>query len=326
MSRWRKLIAVLVMPVLLISMSSTALVSAQQNTGSGLNLSPTRNELTVQPGGKDIIKLTIRNVSGVDIVAKVEVNDFSSDNQTGEPKINVDNTTQNGASIRPFLIGVSDVELKKDEKKDITINVLVPNKSVPGAYYGVIRYTAIPVTEGTQKPGEVALTASVGTLVLLEVPGNINEQIQVKSVKVFTGDKDHKKSGTFFIRTPNQVAITTKNAGNGFSKPFGKVMINDMSGKQVDSYELNNTDPKANILPNTERVFVNDIHNIKWPGRYTVNASLSSGTSGQLVNYSVSFWYMPLWSIVALGGIIFLLILAGVLLYRKIAHPSHRHR
>ncbi len=315
------------MPVVLLGISSTALVSAQQpNTGSGLNLSPTRTELKINPGGKDKITITLRNVSGVDIVAKVEVNDFTSDNITGEPKIDTDTSKQTAQSIRSFLVGVSDVDLKKDEKKDVTINIEVPLKAVAGAYYGVIRYSAVPVVEGQQKPGQVALTASVGSLVLLEVPGNVTDQIQVKSVKVYSGSKDHQKTSSFFLNTPNQVGITIKNSGNGFSKPFGKVIISDMSGKQVFSYEINNTDPKANILPDSERVFKDDIKNIKWPGRYTINASLSSGTSGQLVNYSVSFYYMPLWFLIALIIVLVLIILAGMMLFRKYSGTSRHHR
>jgi hypothetical protein len=181
------------------------------------------------------------------------------------------------------------------------------------------------LTEAAQKPGEVALTASVGSLVLLEVPGNITEQIQVKSAKIYSGSKDKQKSGSFFTKSPNQVGITIRNAGNGFSKPFGKVILNDMSSKTVYSYEINNTDPKANILPNSERVFKDDLKNVKWPGRYTLIASLSSGTSGQLVNYSVSFWYLPLWFIISILAVLLLVVAGGWLLYRKVTGRS-KHR
>lgn len=327
MSFWRKILAVVAVPVVVTGMSGAALVSAQTTTGSGLNISPTRHELRINPGGKEQIKITIRNVSGVDIVARVEVNDFTSDNVTGEPKIDTDTSQKSGASIREFLKNVTDLNLKKDERRDVTIDVEVPANAVSGAYYGVIRYSAVPVSQDSQAPGQVALTASVGTLVLLEVPGNITDQIQVKSAKVLSGSGDNQKSGTFFTKRPTQVAITIRNAGTGFSKPFGKVDVTGMGGRLAYSYELNKNEPKSNILPNSERVFKDDLKNIRWPGRYTVTANLSSVNGGQLVTYSVSFWYMPIWALLIILGLIVVILGGGWLVYRKMTGPKgHRSK
>jgi hypothetical protein len=314
------------MLALTLSPTLVGKVGAQAG-GSGLNLSPTRHELKVAPGGKDVIKISLTNVSGQNVIAKVEINDFTSDGDTGQPKIDTV-STDSAASIRRFLKNVTDVELKKDEKKDITINVEVPTDAVAGAYYGVVRYSAIPVDrDEEQKPGEVALNASLGSIVLLEIPGNITEQIQIKSMKVYTGDKNKPTSGTFFTKLPNQVGVTIKNSGNGFSKPFGKINItSNLTNKTTYSYELNSATPKANILPNSERTFKDEIKGVKWPGRYTITASLSSGTSGQLVNYSVSFWYLPIWFIVSLAAVLLALVIGGVMLYRRLFKGQVRRR
>ena len=153
----------------------------------------------------------------------------------------------------------------------------------------------------------------MASLVLIEVPGDITEQIQVNSVKAL---KD-KKPGSFFTSVPNKISIAVKNNGNSFSKPFGTVSVTDMSGKQVHSYELNNSTPRGNILPKSSRTFTDELKGVKKPGRYTVTANVSHGSGGEVITQKTSFWYMPVWVIITL-----LVLLAGLAsgafyLYRK---------
>lgn len=299
-------------------------VLAQEQKGSsGLNISPTRAELQVEPGKSDTIHLSIQNVSGTDIEAKVTINDFESDGITGEPKLLPDSQQDSPTSIRKFITNATNFPMVKEEKKNVDLGVNIPVGTAPGAYYGVIRYTAVPLNQKNDQ-GNVALTASVGTLVLIEVPGNITEQIQINSMKVSQGDK----TGTFFTKSPTQVAIEIKNNGNGFSKPFGRVSVSGgIGGGEVYSYELNNTDPKANILPASTRTFKDAIHNVSRPGRYTVLANISYGRGGEVITQSVSFWYIPVWLLAVIAAVIVLIVLGGVIIYRKkFAHPKKRKK
>ena len=78
---------------------------AQQNSGSGLSISPTRTELSIKPGQAGTVSISIKNVTAGDITAKALVNDFEADNLTGEPTLLIDDTKRSAASIRDFLIG-----------------------------------------------------------------------------------------------------------------------------------------------------------------------------------------------------------------------------
>ncbi len=297
-------------------------ILAQENKGSsGLNISPTRSELQVEPGKSDVIRLALQNVSGTAIDAKVTINDFESDGLTGEPKLLPDDKQDSPSSIRKFITNAEGFPMAVDEKKNLELGVSIPAGTAPGAYYGVIRYTAVPINKQSGD-GNVALTASVGTLVLIEVPGDITEQIQINSMKVSQGDK----SGTFFMKSPNSVTIEIKNNGNSFSKPFGRVSVSGgFGGGEVYSYELNNTDPKANILPNSSRAFKDNIQNVKRPGRYTVLANISYGRGGEVITQQVSFWYIPIWLLAVAGVIIVLIVAGGALIYRKkFAHPKKK--
>jgi len=306
-------------PVLLIGfvmaasialLAAVSITKAQETGGSGLSISPTRTELRIERGGNNKVEISVRNVTRGPIVAKPFISDFTSDDATGEPRLT---DKRNSASIAPFVKGLQDIPLAPGENKNVTYTVNIPNDAVAGAYYGAITYRAVPANQANLESGEVALTANVASLVLVEVPGDITEQIQVSSVKVLKADK----ASSFFTGKPNKVAISIKNNGNSFSKPFGTVSVTDMSGKEVHSYELNNATPRGNILPKSSRTFTDDLKGVKKPGRYTVTANISHGTGGEVLTQKVSFWYVPVWLIITL--IVLVAAIAGGIywLYRK---------
>lgn len=320
----RKRLLVLALSCLVAVYTLTPGLRAQQadGTGSGLSISPTRTELRINPGESDVVRLNLRNVTGGDILAKAYINDFESDNETGEPKINLDENNDNPASIRSFLSGVEDVSLASGAEETFDIQVNVPSDAAPGAYYGIVRYAAVPVGNDAPEPGQVSLTASVASIILVEVAGDILEQVELNNVFVY----DEGKAGSFFIGKPDQVGVEVANKGNGFAKPFGTVTLHNPFGSQVSSYELNGANPRANVLPNTSRTFKDDLNGVNWPGRYQVTASVSFGNGGEVLVMKKSFWYVPLWSIVAFLVLIVAVTLAVLRLRGHLSGIKHRRK
>lgn len=322
MKAYARRISVLVVGFILAASMIAVLrpVNAQdaQGTGSGLSVSPTRTELSIQPGKTDKIEISIRNVTRGAIVAKPFISDFESDDATGEPKLYANTDKRNSASINSFVSGLQDVPLAPGESKNLTYTVSIPDNAAPGGYYGAVAYRAVPANQAGPESGEVALTANVASLVLIEVPGDITEQIQIQSVKIGKTNANNPVTfSSFFTTKPDRGAISIKNNGNSFSKPFGTVSLTNMSGKQIYSYELNNATPRGNILPKSSRTFTDEIKNISKPGRYTLTANISHGTGGEVITQKVSFWYVPVWLLVALA-ILLLGIVAGLyFLYRS---------
>jgi hypothetical protein len=321
MKAYARRISVLVVGFI-VAVSTLAIlgpVNAQEaEGGSGLSVSPTRTELSIQPGKSDKVEISIRNVTRGAIIAKPFISDFESDDATGEPKLYANTEKRNSASINSFVSGLQDVTLQPGETKNLTYTVSIPSSAAPGGYYGAVTYRAVPANTAALDSGEVALTANVASLVLIEVPGDITEQIQVTAAKIGKiNEVKQVKFGSFFTAKPDRAAITVKNNGNSFSKPFGTVSLTNMSGKQIYSYELNNATPRGNILPKSSRTFTDEIKNISKPGRYTLTANISHGTGGEVITQKVSFWYVPVWLLVALG-VLLLGIIAGVyFLYRS---------
>ncbi len=283
----------------------TLLAQSDSSTGSGLSISPTRTELSIERGQADIIKMSVRNVTNGDIVAKVFVNDFESDGETGEPKLLPETDTRRAPSIKPFLVGVTDLDLKKGERQNFDIPVQVPVDAAPGAYYGVIRYAAIPASNKALESGEVSLTASVGTIVMIEVPGEIRQQVQAKDVLFYRKNVP----GTIFSAKPEEIGIRIGNQGNGFVKPFGSVTVSNPLGKQVHQYEINDTDPRSNILPSSTRIFKDPVSGVGTPGRYVATANVSFGNGGEILTIRGVFWYLPWWSVLAVTLFIVLIVL-----------------
>ena len=296
-------------------------VAQEKVPGSGLRISPTRTELTLDRGKSASIKITLKNVSGGDVIAKADVNDFEAEGETGDPKLLVNQgDKRTPTSVAPFLSDVKDVSLKTDESKEISIPVNIPSNTASGAYYGVVRYSAIPAT-GQNEPGKVSLTASVATLVLIEVPGNITQQIQLSDIIVYQRNKE----ATFFPKPPTDIGIRIKNTGNSFSKPFGRVVItNSFTNKEVYSYEMSNTTPRNNVLPGTTRVFKDALKNVSKPGRYTITAGISHGSGGEVITKRVSFWYIPGWLMFVLVVIVIGLLVSVFYLVRKLKKNNKR--
>jgi len=280
--------------------------------GSGLSISPLHNQLTLDPGQSSKLDINLKNITNNPVLAKAYVNDFTSDNNTGNPVIVTDPNKTLPTSIKKF-VRPEDVQLAVGEKKQVTVPVNIPAGTTPGAYYGIIRYRAIPSGSQTPSDGKVSLSASVGTIVLIQVKGNLKEKAQLSGLNVY----NENKSGTFFFQKPNKVGVEISNLGNSFVQPFGKVTVTDMSGKQVYSYELNNTNPRSNVLPGSKRTFIDPIKNIGKPGRYTVSASISFSDGSNVLVSQKNFWYLTGWVLILLVAVLVALILLTLFAYRR---------
>ena len=306
--------------LVLILLGAAPAVAQQDKPGSGLSISPTLSELTLKPGQANALDITLKNITSNKITAQASIYDFESDGNTGSPKILGETKSDNPHSINKFVSGLEDVPLNVGEQKKVTLTMQAPSDVVPGAYYGIIRYKAIPTGENAPAPGEVSLSASVGTIVLISVPGNVKEQVQLTGLHVYKGDSD----GTLFFDKPNKVGVEIKNLGNGFVKPFGAVEVRDMTGKKIYTYQLNNSNPRATILPGSSRIFQDALKNVSGPGRYTVTASVSYGSGSQVLTLKKTFWYIPLWLAGIIIGVPVLLIALAYLAYRRYRHDRKR--
>lgn len=298
---------------LIFGSATIPFVSAQDTgvSGNGFRISPVRSELTVEKGESSKLDITIENPTEFSTVAKPIINNFvASDKENGEPLLILEETADAPANDFKSLVGdISEITLGPKEKRDISVNISVPQDARSGGYYGAVRF----IPSATNDGGNISLTASVGTIVLVTVPGDLTQKLDLVE---FGASRDGVFKGFF---TSGEVAIATrlKNSGDIHVQPFGKVIVKDMFGKTVSEYEINSA--KGSILPDSTRRFEDSIGKPKGVlGRYTaeVNVGYSQG-SGDLVYASASFWYVPVWAIITLVGLVVLLVVGVYVLIRK---------
>lgn len=300
------------MGLFLLTMVGPLTARAQEATGNGLLISPTRTEITANSGETKQISISIKNVTKADLTAKAYLNDFESDGSSGNPKL-ITNDRHTPYTLNGMIEGLSDLELKAGETKQVNLTLKLKDNMAPGAYFSAVRYAAVNKTE-TGQSQQVSLNASVAHLVFLTVPGSVVEKIELQKLVVSNAKN---QTGTLFSK-PSKASLTVKNLGNGFSQPFGKVSIYKGS-KEVYSYDVNGGENKGMVLPNSTRVFDNKIEKVSKPGKYKAVASVAYGNGGETVNYTSNFWYMPLWFIILLVVLVLVLLYLAYYLYKKMS-------
>lgn len=294
----KRLFVAVVACALLVGIGGS-LATAQSNseTGNGFRVSPVRNEFTIEKGQSETFTVTVENPTDANVIAEAIVNDFvASDSENGEPRLILDENAPAPRNSFKSLVGdLPDLQLGPRQKKDLPVTITIPENANAGGYYGAVRF--LPRTgEGD---GNVALTASVGTIVLVRVPGDLTEKLNLEELSAGANGK----TKSFFTGGDVSVIARLKNVGDIHVQPFGKVQVKNMFGKVVKEYELNATEPRANVLPDSIRKFEDSIEKPKpfWFGRYTITANLGfSQGSGDLVTAKASFWYLPVWFLVLL--------------------------
>ena len=313
----RKLL-VAVLSILTLAVSAQPAVMAQAR-GSGLSISPTLNELTLKPGESKTLTYQIRNATIGSINAVPSVEDFAADGTTGNPKLLTGPGESSPNSIKNFVYKLDQIPLDPGVQTSVAVGIHIPDGTAPGAYYGVISYKAVPANGSSTTPGQVSLTASVGSIVLITVPGKIYQQVQFSAIHVYRGGHD----GTLFFTKPDKIGIEIRNLGNGFVKPFGSVDVKSMFNKQVASFQFNNPKQLGNILPKSTRIFTNSFNGVGQIGRYKVTASVSYGTGGDVLIMQKTFWYIPAWLAII---IVLILLVLLYLIYRSFMHYRRHDR
>jgi len=260
--------------------------------GNALRIAPVRVDLTVQPGAMQTVDVFVQNMTSSTATLQAIVNDFTAgNNEDGQPNILLNGQEAPSHSLKQFVAPISNFTLAANEQKDIKVSVAIPKGTAGGGYYGVVRFAPATNTHSI-----VNLSASVGSLILVKVPGNITEKINIASFDV-RGKDD--KPATFFTSGKSLNAIVRfQNPGNVQEEPFGKVVLKK-GGKQVALYEVNNTDPRGNILPESIRRFSVPLTKVGSIGKYTIDGDFGYGTNGQLLTASKTFYIVPVGAIAA---------------------------
>lgn len=302
------------------SIETHAATPSQQQTNTGgqaLEIAPPVINLTANPGETLRTEISIRDVSTNRLRVNAQVNDFVAAGEDGTPKILLEEGEESPYSLKSWVSPLASLLLNPREIKKLPVTIKVPANAAPGGYYGVIRFTA---TAPELKDTGVALSASLGALVLVRVNGDAKEELSIESFTVNTvpgGVFDLAKNGTpksVFESLPLQFVERIRNSGNVHEQPSGQVVIKNMFGKTVAAVNINL--PPRNILPGSIRKFSQPLDksvvgNNKFFGRYTAELKVTYGPDKRTVTKTTTFWVIPVSLII--GAVLAIVALAFAL-------------
>ncbi|HSX02724.1 MAG TPA: hypothetical protein VLI05_05435 [Candidatus Saccharimonadia bacterium] len=270
--------------------------AATSSPGQGLEISPPVIELSADPGQTVTASIRVRNVASGELIAKGKADDFGAgSDESGKPKLLLNETGATRFSLKYWVQSVPDLTLAPQELKTATITIKVPANAEPGGHFGVIRFTAVPPdVQGTG----VALSASVGSLVLLRVSGAVTDKISLAEFS--TSQSGHP--GSFFQHGPVDFLVRLKNEGSVHEKVQGTIAVTNTFGRKIASVVVN--DKGGNVLPDSIRRFDQQLGQKQLFGHYTATLSLTYLNGTKHVNAKLGFWVIP-W-------VLILLILVGL--------------
>lgn len=298
-----QVVVALVVVTLAAALSHSFAVNAE--TANTLKVSPLRTDIQIKPGETGKVDIVVTNLTNSNVLVRPNENDFISGDEAGTPSIILDqNQFAPTHSLKRFLAPLQDVTVPANKSVVVTVNISVPSTTQAGGFFGAIRFAPTTPDSG----GQVNTSASVASLILLTVPGDAVEKLNLTDFSLLQGTK----AGTDF-RTPNDLKVSFRfeNKGNVQLGPFGKVSVKQ-GDKVVYDADFNNKNPRDVILPDGARRWDIPLKNIGSFGYYTVSATFTYGSKNQSIDITRSFWVIP--NAVIIGAIVSLVVLIGLVI------------
>jgi hypothetical protein len=308
-------IAVLLLPLFTVTtgaQSASSQTTTVESNSNSLRVAPVRTDLEMDPGTTKELTVYLQNLSPQTVQARAIISDFvASTDETGKPNVILeeDRYAPSHSLKRLAITEPNLLSLGPNTRAPVKVRITVPKNAKAGGYYGAVRY--IPAADlSTGDSTGVAISTNLGSLILLKVTGDLEEKLTLATFDV----RQKGKPGTFF-QTPDdlKVRLRVKNEGNVQVQPFGKIRVLDRNNKAIEEYEVNNVDPRGNVLPDTIRRFEQDLKKVGSFGKYTVEATVGYGSGGELITTKLSFWVVPM--SVIIGGISALIILILLIIF-----------
>lgn len=334
MKKLRRLISLALVALSVSTVSFSALAAAATSatntaTGSGIKLLTVRKDLTVNPGTSQTVTITIQNVTNATTTYQAIVNDFTVQpgNETGQPDLILDpNQYAPSHSLKRFIAPIGNVTLAPNQQTDVKVTITVPKDAAGGGYFGAVRFA--PIASGANNQN-VTLSASAGTILLVKVPGNIRDQLSIVSfdVRKFNPSNTEEMntataSGFHTSNKSLNAVVRFQNSGNVQEQPFGKITLK--KGKTVvQTTEVNNTDPRGNVLPNSIRRFSVPLDKLSGWGKFTLEGNFGYGGNGQLLSATSTFYVVPV-STIVLAVVVMALVLFAIFGLPRVVRAYNR--
>ncbi len=282
-----------------------------------LTLSPTRFEVTGNPGDVLTEEMLLTNETSTTETFYSSFANFEAQGESGSPAF-----VEPKDDLGTWMTTDGSVTVTPGQQKAVPFKINVPKNAEPGGHFAVIFW-------GTAQPGQpgVSVGAKTGILVLLSVKGDVKEAGGFLNFN--TTD-----SKFWYSTLPVSMEYRFKNDGGDRIKPTGKIVIRDTIFLPTENLDANPS--QGNVLPGSTRKIKVDWIKYERPGDYvaptsffkkfwsdtyyqwrnfavglySANLDVKYGLQAQQVKKTIFFFVFP-WQLVLVMLVIFLIVFFG---------------
>lgn len=325
--------------LLLFPLSPTAALaqSAQdrptdfQNQDLSLTIAPPSLEMTGRPGETISREITIGNLANKKANLQIVTNDFALDASGNIQRIE-ENTLTSDSELKRFLMknwittSVTSLTLGAGAQEKIGITITIPDNATPGGHYAVV--SAVEKgKEESEKPSNIGIRGSIGSLILVTIPGAFDKTGSVHNLtsgvyektKGFTPHFIFAKDG-LTEKQSIDFAFDYYNGSATHERPRGIIIIKNIFGGDIGKVEI----PDARVFPGMSRQIYTHFEGSYLFGLYEAEATIidAQGENHQLTTH---FLVLPLTFTLTMIGFMAALIF-GAFWYRRWLEKSLRRK
>ena len=295
------LAAIIVVIAVMVLLGSAHPATAINNATNTLKISPVRTDIEIKAGESKEVSITVTNLTKDAITVQAFENDFVSGDEAGTPALILDEGKYAPThSLKRFMKPIDNVTIAAGKAETVKVVISVPKNAQAGGYFGAVRFAPTSPEDG----GQVNLTTSAASIILLKVPGDVVERLNLTNFDIQQGGKSNSYFGS---SNDLNASVRFENKGGMQVGPFGKISVKQ-GNKVVYETDFNNKDQRDMVLPDSARRWDVPLKNIGSFGNYTVSATFTYGEKNQTVEVTRSFWVIPQALIIAAVVVAILLI------------------
>jgi hypothetical protein len=200
--------------------------------------------------------------------------------------------------------------LSPQQKKDLTLEVQIPNNEPKGDYYLSLVFSSGAQNLNNRSSSQATISIASNILLSIGPVGKTQGQIADFSTPFFV------------TKGPVPFTVRVKNTSDHYITPKGSIVVANMFGQTIGKVNL----LPVNILANTVRRIPDSIQSnpttAVWPekflvGPYTATLTLALSDSGPLFTRQIVFFAFPLEYLIAILLIIGLIIFIAIRVNRS---------
>jgi hypothetical protein len=247
------------------------------------------------PGETTTQKITIVNRLGKTANFQISKEDFVGSDDPDKVTEFLGDDSAGITSAKDWVSSdVDNIDLNHGDRLNLNLTITAPKDAAAGSHYVAIFASTTGDDQGNGN-AKVKLVSRVGTLILINIPGNNQESGMITD---FSTDKKYYREG------PVEFATIFKNTGNIYEKVKGEIAIKNILGTEIAHISLKD----FTVLSNSSRK-QSVIWEHRWLlGRYTADLTAFYGLGGNLSDTKqVVFWAFP-WHVALLILLVLIII------------------